>query len=95
LDLKCGEQLWYSAQLRALKEPSLFQLASNALSHSYRFLWLRTFNHPIAIRVDIKPAGTGALTTKVTSGAGVPRQNSVRSNSIVFSMIWGSHSVSS
>jgi len=61
---------WYSAQLRALEEPSLFELASNPLSHSYRFLWLRTFNHPIAIRVDIKPDGTGTLMIKMASGAG-------------------------
>ena len=61
---------WYSAQLRALKEPSLLHLADGPLSHSYRFLWLRTFNHPIAIRIDIKPDGTGTLTIKVASGAG-------------------------
>lgn len=61
---------WYSAQLRALKEPSLFRLASKPSSHSFRFLWLRTFNHPIAVRVDIKPDGTGLLTTKMASGAG-------------------------
>ena len=61
---------WYSAQLRALKEPSLLHMADNPAFHSYRFLWLRTFNHPIAIRIEIKPDGTGALTIKMTSGAG-------------------------
>jgi hypothetical protein len=61
---------WYSAQLQALNEPSLFRLATDRTSHSYRFLWLRTFNHPVAIRVDIKPDRTGVLTAKVASGAG-------------------------
>lgn len=61
---------WYSAQLRALEEPSLLDLADHRPSHSYRFLWLRTFNHPVAIRIDIKPDGTGLLTIKACSGAG-------------------------
>ena len=61
---------WYSSQLRALQEPSLFELAKVPDSESYRFLWLRSFNHPIAIRVDLKPDGTGVLTTKVANGAG-------------------------
>jgi hypothetical protein len=37
---------------------------------SYRFLWLRTFHHPVAIRLDLKADGTGVLTTKVSNGAG-------------------------
>jgi hypothetical protein len=70
---------WYSGQLRALKEASLLpqsvdpllpQSVDHQTSHSYRFLWLRTFNHPIAVRIDIQPDGTGTLSTKVTSGAG-------------------------
>ena len=62
---------WYSGQLRALKEPSLLpQSVDHQTLHSYRFLWLRTFNHPIAVRIDIQPDGTGTLSTKVTSGAG-------------------------
>lgn len=61
---------WYSLQLRALEEPSLFRLADIPASESYRFLWLRTFNHPISIRIDLKPDGTGILTTKIANGAG-------------------------
>jgi hypothetical protein len=61
---------WYSSQLKALQEPSLFELTKVPDLESYRFLWLRTFNHPIATRVDIKPDGTGVLTTKVANGAG-------------------------
>jgi hypothetical protein len=61
---------WYSTQLRALREPSLLHLAGKPLSQSYRFLWLRTFNHPVAVRIDIKPDGTATLAIKVASGAG-------------------------
>jgi len=62
---------WYSSDLRAMHEPSLFEATSKDRSLiAYRFLWLRTFHHPIAIRLTIRPDGNGALTGKVTSGAG-------------------------
>ena len=61
---------WYSTQLRALAEPSLLALATNAKAESYRFLWLRTFHHPIAARVDMQSDGSWILITKVASGAG-------------------------
>lgn len=61
---------WYSAQLKALNEPSLFALTKVNDAESYRFLWLRTFHHPVAIRLDRQVDGTWTLTTKVGSGAG-------------------------
>ena len=61
---------WYSTQLRALQEPSLFALATNKEAESYRFLWLRSFHHPIAVRVDLQADGSWVLVTKVASGAG-------------------------
>jgi hypothetical protein len=61
---------WYSGQLVALREPSLWELSKTQQAQSYRFLWLRTFHHPIAIRVDVNADGTSQLTTKMTSGAG-------------------------
>jgi hypothetical protein len=72
LDLRGDEfkAQWYSSQLRALQEPSLLSLTKTPTSESYRFLWLRTFNHPIAIRLDLKPDGTSILTAKVCNGAG-------------------------
>ena len=43
---------WYGKQLSALDEPSLYmQRVSN--KSIYRFLWLRTFHNPIAIRLEI------------------------------------------
>jgi hypothetical protein len=64
---------WYSNELMVLKEPSLLEFAKDADAESYRFLWLRTFHHPVAIRLDVKRDGTGILTTKIGSGsAGFP-----------------------
>jgi hypothetical protein len=60
----------YSENLRALREPSLAVRARNRQAHSYRFLWLRSFDPPIALRLDIAPDGSGTLTVKATGGKG-------------------------
>jgi hypothetical protein len=59
---------------------SLFQLSKSPSAESYRFLWLRSFNNPIAIRLDPKPDGTSTLTTKVASGSGGFRPGSLSEN---------------
>jgi hypothetical protein len=61
---------WYSTQLKAFGEQSLWTLSKTQKEQSYRFLWLRTFHHPIAIRIVVNADGTSRLTTKMTSGAG-------------------------
>jgi len=61
---------WYAKHLSALKESSLWESSKAQKTQSYRFLWLRTFHHPIAIRIDVNVDGTSLLTTKMTSGAG-------------------------
>jgi hypothetical protein len=63
---------WYSKQLEALREPSLWELSNSKGEEreSYRFLWLRTFHHPVAVRVDIGVDGVGRLIVKMASGAG-------------------------
>jgi hypothetical protein len=62
---------WYSSDLRAMHEPSLFEISSKDTSLvAYRFLWLRTFDNPVAIRISIRPDGTASLTGKITNGAG-------------------------
>jgi hypothetical protein len=66
-------ETWFSAELRIFGEPSLLELSRDTSVESYRFLWLRTFNEPIAVRLDVKPDGTGTITTKVATGeAGFP-----------------------
>jgi hypothetical protein len=64
---------WYSTELRILDEPSLLQIAEGSTGETYRFLWLRTFHHPVAVRLDVRPDGIGVLSSKVATGsAGFP-----------------------
>lgn len=46
-----GSEGWYSQHLTAMQEPSLFQNSTNQVIEQYRFLWLRTFHKPIAVRI--------------------------------------------
>lgn len=49
-DFNDFEKQWYSSALRAMGEPSLLATAP-ADAEVYRFLWLRSFHHPIAVRI--------------------------------------------
>jgi len=60
-DLSDSRSRRYAKLLRAIGEPSLLDAAKNKPSDSYRFLWLRSFRQPIAIRLTIRPDGTGQL----------------------------------
>src|SRR5688572_21186821 len=58
---------WYSKMLFALKEPILNNY--NGDKEIYRFTWLRTFHHPVSIRLE-KQNNVVKLFTKVCNGAG-------------------------
>jgi hypothetical protein len=58
---------WYSKMLFALKEPILKNYQGD--KEIYRFTWLRTFHHPVSIRLE-KHNNTIRLFAKVCSGAG-------------------------
>jgi len=58
---------WYSKHLHAMSEPSLS--CGDGHGDSYRFLWLRTFHAPIAVRVDRTPE-KATLSAVQLSGAG-------------------------
>ena len=58
---------WYSEQLKGLGEPILFN--ANIKDEVYRFTWLRTFHHPVAIRIE-KHNNIYILYWKMSSGAG-------------------------
>ena len=53
-----------------MSEPSLWELSKDKTAHIYRFLWLRTFDHPISVRVEICEDGSSTVVTKVLSGQG-------------------------
>lgn len=58
---------WYSKMLFALKEPILKNYQGS--KEIYRFTWLRSFNHPVSIRLE-KQGDLIKLFTKVSNGAG-------------------------
>ena len=61
---------WYSKFLTALHEPSLWQGSRTQRTPTYRFLWLRSFHHPVCVRLDVQTDGTAVVTTTITSGQG-------------------------
>lgn len=58
---------WYSKMLFALKEPILKDYQGS--KEIYRFTWLRSFHHPVSIRLE-KKQDVIKLFTKVSNGAG-------------------------
>ena len=48
----------YSRHLRVMGEPRLFNEKSHDATEVLRFLWLRTFHNPIAIRLELKNGKT-------------------------------------
>jgi hypothetical protein len=60
---------WYSKHLRAMSEPSL-SCGALAEAEVYRFLWLRTFHRPIAIRVARTITGTTLVGIELTGAGG-------------------------
>lgn len=66
---------WYSEHLRAMSEPSL-SCGKSGDREIYRFLWLRTFHHPIAVRIARSENG-GQLSAIVLSGAGGYKPGSI------------------
>lgn len=61
---------WYGRFLDTYEEPSLWERSREGQAESYRFIWLRTFHHPVVIRIDVRPDGICGLTTKVGLGSG-------------------------
>ena len=66
------ERSWYSSQLEAAGETSLprpAEIASSTTKFVIRFLWLRTFHHPVSIRVVLRD-DEGELIARELNGAG-------------------------
>jgi hypothetical protein len=61
----------YSGNLDALQEPSLWELSrQDPSAEVYRFLWLRSLHHPIAVRLVLNKNGSGWMNSRMTSGQG-------------------------
>lgn len=65
-----SDNKYYEEQLQALKENPIGNLRSEGVTQSYRLVWLRTFHHPVVVRIDVLPDGTGRVYIKETSGQG-------------------------
>jgi hypothetical protein len=61
---------WYSEQLDALDELPIHGQKSNVTKRIYRFIWLRSFHHPISLRIEISDKDRAVLYIKETDGAG-------------------------
>jgi hypothetical protein len=59
---------WYSKHLIAMNEESLYSPQSEWVE-GYRFLWLRTFHHPVAVRIW-KCGSVRFISVKELDGAG-------------------------
>lgn len=57
------EDQWFSGELAAFHEPSLYRRPATA-PRSIRFTWLRSFHDPIVVRIDAAPDGRQTLTAK-------------------------------
>jgi len=59
-----------SSELRIMDEPSLWEVSQKQRREAYRFVWLRSFHQPVAIRLMINADGSGDLVAKILSGEG-------------------------
>jgi hypothetical protein len=69
-DLHAFIENWYASHLQALGEAAIYHPTSKRHSEVYRFLWLRTFHHPLIFRLDVAPDLTGIVSYKEAGGAG-------------------------
>ena len=67
---------WYAKHLRAMGEESLLSAAANKEFLGYRFLWLRTFHHPVSMKLRIWPEGDGQLTSSWPERVAISRARS-------------------
>ncbi len=68
---------WYRNHLRAMEEP---RLCPGRRVEAYRFLWLRTYDEPVAVRVD-REGTRYRLTLKELSGQGGYAPGTLRQSS--------------
>lgn len=81
------EQTWFSKQLSAMDEPVLF--TDKSITEVYRFTWLRTFHHPVAIRIE-KRINNYILHWKLCDGTGgyKPGNLTVNKSKIITQEVW-------
>lgn len=63
-------QHWYGKQVSAMGEERIYKLAKPDGSFIFRFIWLRTFHHPMCVRIEHSKVGKTFLYAKELNGAG-------------------------
>jgi len=63
-------QSWYGKQTSAMGEARIFNLAKPDGRLIFRFIWLRTFHHPMCVRLEHGKNGRTVLYGKEINGAG-------------------------
>lgn len=67
------ERKWFSTQLAAAQEPSLYATSAQrrvGANTTLRFTWLRSFHPPVVVRIEGLGSATPRLVAKQLSGAG-------------------------
>lgn len=72
---------WYGKHLKAMDEKSLLD-ATDENTEVYRFLWLRTFHHPIFVRVESNQNKIRLFTKELDGAGGYEPGKVLRSNEI-------------
>jgi hypothetical protein len=76
---------WFSSQLAAMGEPSL-SIQNQNKELVFRFLWLRSFHHPIAIRIEKQSDSIFLFLTELTGMGGYNPGEIYKSYKIKISM---------
>ena len=73
------ERQWYGGVLAAAEEQPLYSAATAGTAMTVRFLWLRSFDAPVVVRVTQATGGrTWLVTTKLTGQGGLPPGRIIR-----------------
>jgi hypothetical protein len=79
---------WYSKHLRVMGEPSL-SCGPPLANETYRFVWLRTFNRPIAVRLSSEGASFRLVAVELTGAGGYdPGSISTRAEKMITESDW-------
>ena len=73
---------WYSRQLSAMDEPVL---KAGEDARTYRFTWLRTFHHPVAIRISFENSSARLVAVELDGAGGYNPGSVLRRKDIVLS----------
>lgn len=69
-EIKEFSQRWYSKHLKAMKEVPIYKAPAASEKFVFRLLWLRSFHHPVCVRVEKNGDSPAILVGKELSGKG-------------------------